>query len=112
MRDKKPFNVILGKKIRKLRKIAGLTQMDLAFELGYNSTGTISQIENGVSGMDNDQILRAAQFFGVDPLVLFTDHEYTDRQLELAIKFHTFLLDPDARHFDSIEALLESANKE
>ncbi|MFW0776304.1 MAG: helix-turn-helix domain-containing protein [Rickettsiales bacterium] len=111
MRHQKKFNMILGNKIKALRKMEGLTQIELGMELGYSSSGTISQIEKGISGMDNDQIVRAARFFGVDPLVLFTDHDYTDKQLRLAMKFHKFLLDPDAPHFESIEALLDQAVK-
>lgn len=42
---------IFGKKIKQLRRIRGTTQVELAKELGFTSTGTISQVKNGIRGL-------------------------------------------------------------
>jgi transcriptional regulator with XRE-family HTH domain len=75
---------IIGNKIRILRKNIGISQVKLGTELGYSSSGTISQIENGVRGLQLASIMKAAEFFGVHPAVLISPvliENYSDIKL-------------------------------
>jgi transcriptional regulator with XRE-family HTH domain len=60
----------LGRKIKYLRELNNITQMELAKALGYESTGTISQIENGERGMKAEKMVLAANFLGIPLEVL------------------------------------------
>lgn len=89
--SERPFREILGSNLRKLRKINKLTQVELGDRLGYKSKGTISQIEQGKRGMDNDQIYKAAETLGVPPSVLFSPTEWSQEELEMAVRFMIIL---------------------
>lgn len=69
---------IIGKKIRILRKAKKYTQNGLGEALGYTSTGTISQIENGARGLPLPSMMKLAKFLGVHPAVLLSPVETTD----------------------------------
>lgn len=66
----------LGKNIRKLRAIQGLTQKDLADELGL-TRGKIDTYERGVAAPPYHVILKIATHFGVtaDQLLTASDEE-------------------------------------
>lgn len=104
------FNEILGRKIKLLREIKGMDQMDLAYALGYNSSGMISLIERGVRGMSKKRIAAAAEVFGVHESILYDPHEYTERQLRVLINLTELMKRcPDNNHiFTTIETLLET----
>lgn len=106
---KRPFNIILGKKILALRELQGLNQLDLAFKLGYESTGTISLIETGQAGMKREKVYEAARLFNVPPWVLFDDREYTKEELELYSNFHRLMDSKDPEFYGAIKALLKQA---
>ena len=85
------FRHILGKKIRKLRTISGKTQVELGKELGFTSTGSISQIENGLKGLKVESIVKAAEVFGVHPIVLMTPYELGKEETEIVSKLFLLL---------------------
>lgn len=95
--------------MRDLRLARNMRQVDVAEALGYKSTGSLSLIENGERGMDNDKILAAARLFRVPATVLLNDKEYSAEDLALLIRF-TDLLDtpPEQRpsYFDGVKKLL------
>jgi transcriptional regulator with XRE-family HTH domain len=74
---------IMGKKIRILREMNSVKQVELAKKLGYKSTGTISLIENGIKGMKNVVVIKAAEFFRIDPSVLFSSSDMDKDELEI-----------------------------
>ena len=74
---------IMGKKIRILREMNGVTQVELAKILGYKSTGTISLIENGIKGMKHVVVIKAAEFFRIPPSVLFLPADMDKDELEI-----------------------------
>jgi transcriptional regulator with XRE-family HTH domain len=80
--DVKEFRMILGRKIRMLRKSKGITQMELAKELGFSSSGTISQVENGLKGLKVESIMKAAIALEVHPIVLMTPYEMKQDDIE------------------------------
>lgn len=49
------FHKKLGERLKMFREAKRISQIELAQACGYNSTGTISQIEMGISGMDIDR---------------------------------------------------------
>lgn len=78
------FRHILGKKIKKLRTKTGKTQVELATELGFTSTGAISQVENGLKGLKVESIVKAAEVLGVHPIVLITPYELGEEEIEIS----------------------------
>ena len=74
---------IMGKKIKILREMNDVTQVELAKVLGYASTGTISLIENGIKGMKNVVVIKAAEFFRIHPSVLLLPSEMGRDELEI-----------------------------
>jgi transcriptional regulator with XRE-family HTH domain len=74
---------IMGKKIKILRKMNSVSQVELAKILGYKSTGTISLIENGIKGMKNVVVIKVANFFRIDPSVLFSPSDMDQVELEI-----------------------------
>ena len=74
---------IMGKKIKILREMNDVTQVELAKILGYASTGTISLIENGIKGMKNVVVIKAAEFFRIHPSVLLLPSEMGREELEI-----------------------------
>ena len=74
---------IMGKKIRILREMNDVTQMELAKVLGYASTGTISLVENGIKGMKNVVVIKAAEFFRIPASVLFSPTDMEQDELEI-----------------------------
>lgn len=57
----------VGLKIKTLRRLAGLTQTELAKKLGYSSSGTISLIESEKRGMTLDKLFLASKILNVPP---------------------------------------------
>jgi transcriptional regulator with XRE-family HTH domain len=111
--DKKAIRVSIGKKIRTLREMKEMTQMQLATAIGMTSTGAISQIENGEKGIKLHAILRAADVLGVHPVVLLSVEDMDKDELSLMVDMMSFLKkkhrNPKALkpHFDAIKRLIE-----
>jgi transcriptional regulator with XRE-family HTH domain len=81
--DERRFRRALGQKIRVLRERRKMTQMDLAKELGFTSTGTISQVENGLKGLSVDSIMKAAKVLGVHPIVLISPSPFSKADIRI-----------------------------
>ena len=74
---------MLGKKIRQLRTLHGYKQVELAELLGYESTGTISQIENGERGMKAEKIMLVAELFNIPVQVSTTNTPISTQDLTI-----------------------------
>jgi len=74
----KELRKMIGNKIRLLREEKEYTQVKLGEALGYTSTGTISQIENGARGLPLPSMMRLAKILGVHPAVLISPVEAAD----------------------------------
>jgi transcriptional regulator with XRE-family HTH domain len=72
----------LGKKVRRLREQAGLSQSELAQQIGLSdqSKGFISEIESGKKIPRAEWVLRLALFFGVSTDYLLRDDMDDDDQ--------------------------------
>jgi transcriptional regulator with XRE-family HTH domain len=104
--DPKLFKVILGKKLRALRMRKKISQVQLAKELGFKSTGTISLVENGIKGLKVESILRAAKALDVHPIVLITPDEFSKDEIELVSLLFRFF-DKRRTQTDRIEPTIE-----
>lgn len=76
----------IGKKIKAFRKGRGLTQAQLARDLGYSHKSVITHIEKGESEMSYEKILLLLRTYAVDANELF-DVQHTDNLLEEHKKF-------------------------
>lgn len=104
------FKIILGKKLKLLRDMRDLNQSDVAAALNYNSSATISLIERGIKGMDNEQIYKAAKFFNVHPAYLFSPEEFSEEETETWINLMIVLKDPaKSEYAKSVQSLLKLA---
>ena len=111
--DEPTFAQILGRKIRALRKIRRMSQPDVAEALGYNSSGTISLIEAGKSGMSQEKIFDAAKLFGVHPMVLMSEKELSESDLEMYVSLQRLLdRESPSKHYETIRALLRLSEVE
>ncbi|HHY72248.1 MAG TPA: helix-turn-helix transcriptional regulator [Bacillus bacterium] len=66
---------LIGKNIKKYRNIKGFTQAFVSKELGYKSSSTICEIENGKKGVDADNVPRIAKILCVNIENLFDDED-------------------------------------
>lgn len=65
----------LGSRIRERREALGLSQADLALELGYNSRSSIAKIEAGINDLTQSKIIAFAEALNTSPDYLM---EWTD----------------------------------
>jgi transcriptional regulator with XRE-family HTH domain len=105
---------VIGKKIRILRELKEMTQVELGNAIGMSSSGAISQIENGEKGIKLHAIIRAADVLGVHPMVLLGTDDLEKDELVVMVSMLAFLKkkrrDPGALgpHFAVIKKLLDS----
>jgi len=90
---------ILGQKIKALRLLHGLTQEQLALELGYQGSSAISQVENGEIFMKQDVVYRAAKFFRIPAAALMIPEPLTEEDLK----------GKEGPHYKSVLALIDIA---
>jgi len=107
------FKIALGRKMWQLRKLSGMNQEQVAEALGYEGSGTISQIEKGKKGMKNEKIKEAAKLFKVNPHVLMSGRNYKNDELQMHIDLETVIQQRrKSEHFEAIKSLLRLAAKE
>lgn len=68
-------NLNVGSKIKFYRQQNGMTQKDLAAELGYADAPPICLIESGKRGMSKKQLLKCAELFHVHISTLLSQQE-------------------------------------
>ncbi len=80
------MSTTIGARIKSLREQGRLSQEDLAGQLGFKDRQTLSAIETGDRKVAADELLRAAQIFGVsidyftDPFMLAGEGRFSWRQ--------------------------------
>lgn len=84
----------LGVKIKVLRELNGFTQVELAEKLGYSSSATISQIENGERGMKQEKLSLAAKVLNVRIEFLASDQALSPEDIKLSYLFFKYLKMP------------------
>lgn len=105
------FKIIFGKRMKLLRRLKKWSQMDLAFRLGYSSSGTLSLIERGEREMDREKMLQVAEIFGVHPAVMLSPHEMDDEDLQMVIDLMSVIKKKyKSPHYRSIQRLLKDTS--
>jgi len=101
---------ILGQKIKALRLLHGLTQEQLALELGYQGSSAISQVENGEIFMKQDVVYRAAKFFRIPAAALMIPEPLTEEDLKALINLLALIKGgKEGPHYKSVLALIDIA---
>jgi transcriptional regulator with XRE-family HTH domain len=107
------YKQVLGRKMKFLRKFYNLTQEGVREGLGYESSGTVSQIERGEIGMSLENIYKAADLFHVHPAILVSPDDMTEEEIEMHINLMIVQKSPKAqKHLTAIKSLLELAAKD
>ena len=65
----------MGQKIKKYRKMRGLTQGELAKAADFKDRSSIAQIENGINDISRDRFIKIANALNVDVSVLLFDQD-------------------------------------
>ena len=65
----------MGQKIKKYRKMRGLTQGELAKAADFKDRSSIAQIENGINDISRDRFMKIANALNVDVSVLLFDQD-------------------------------------
>ena len=110
-KPKSDFKIVLGKKIRYLRKLNGMTQVQAMNALGYESTATLSLIERGKMGMTMDKIAVASKIFKVPWFVLASPEEMSDDEIEMYVNLKKVCDAPDHPHKSVLKESLRLAAK-
>lgn len=104
----KPYFVLLGRKLRKLRKGLGMNQGEVALQVRC-SQSTISNAENARQAISIPLVLELAKFFEVEPSWLFSMVEMADEEIDLFIKISRLRQkDRGSYVFQSINDLLDA----
>lgn len=103
MGDSNNIKKNFGRNIKKLRKAKGLTQEQLAEKLNLQLQ-TISFIENGRTFVSSEVIADFADYFGVEPYVLFMPSfkENTDKEANLKKDINSLLFNFNEKKLKSI----------
>lgn len=78
MNVKPGYQTTLGERIKELRQRAGLTQEELAKEIGYSTKTSISKIENDVLDINQSTIVALARALKTTPSVIMGWSEIND----------------------------------
>ena len=96
----------IGARIKYFRERRGLTQSQLATLIGYQQGSMISQIESGDKRPSNEKLDKLAEVLQVPTGLLTTALEFSEDDVELAIKL-TLMLRDHSRHYETVKALAE-----
>ena len=63
----------IGEKIKEIRELKGMTQLELAQKCGYKDRSTIAKIESGTNDIPRNKLLAIAKALDVTPGELLAD---------------------------------------
>lgn len=107
--DIKDYNKRIGSRIRLFREMRGMTQIELAKRLGYNSTGALSLIESGERGLNKVKLNQAASVLGTFQEVFTTETPLTQDQLIDMDKFLHIIKDKKHPQYLDLKKILSIA---
>jgi len=89
--------ILVGKRLKQAREKAGLTQVEVKEKLNYNSKGTISGHESGISMPRPEELYKLSVLYDVsiDWLMCRTNHpnlDYQENSMELTEKERQIIL--------------------
>ncbi len=85
---KKEIDTVVGKIVKEYRLKKSLTQDELAKELNITPK-YISRVENGISGLGDETLIKYINFFGITPNILYQElitNEDIKSQIEISNK--------------------------
>ena len=80
-------NAKMGKIIKRLREQAGMTQKELMDIAKFKSTGTISQAERGLCGMNKANVVKLAKIFKVHPSIFYVDEDFSEQDVDDLVEY-------------------------
>ena len=92
----------VGKNIKRIRELRGLTQTQLANLVGYTDRSTIAKLESGKNDMVTETVAIFAKALRVSPMVLFME----DSEFEELKEFLPYLAQADTTTRNNIRAIL------
>jgi transcriptional regulator with XRE-family HTH domain len=101
----------VGRIIGNIRKSLGMSQIELAKEVGYSHASTISQIESGQMNLYADDLVKIAKALGVSVatlLQLAVEREHLDKEKIVLLQRFTAYLKQDGPHLEAIKRLLDT----
>ena len=66
----------VGKRIRKVRILRGLSQDELAKRCGYKSRSAINKIETGINDIPISKIKIIAEILDVDKMIILNENKF------------------------------------
>jgi transcriptional regulator with XRE-family HTH domain len=105
------YRELLGRKIKVLRKEAGLRQEDLRHMLGYDSATMISLIESGKKGMSMEKLARAAEVFNVNEAFLLSRKPLNDEQIQMIINLNRVVEMPESPIYALVKNVLDGSRE-
>ncbi|AID44745.1 Phage LexA repressor [Candidatus Arthromitus sp. SFB-mouse-NL] len=66
----------VGKRIRKVRILRGLSQDELAKRCGYKSRSAINKIETGINDIPISKIKIIAEILDVDEMIILNENKF------------------------------------
>lgn len=72
----------IGKNIRNRRTELGMTQEDLAGQIGYKSKSTINKIELGINDIPQSRLISFARALKTTPKVLMASEDVIDAEIQ------------------------------
>lgn len=71
-RERDPYLVMLGSRIRYVLDLKGVTMTELASHLGYTSSSMISQLCNGDKSIPSEKLIKLADYLKIPPFILLS----------------------------------------
>ena len=96
-----------GSNVYKYRKLAGITQEELANRLGYKNKASIGKIENGNNEVPVSMALKIADALGCDVMNLLHESP-VDNELD---EFVTYLKKAEEWQLDAVRRILAMPEK-
>ena len=101
-----------GRRVRLFREREQLSQLELGSKVGYTSSGTISQIENGLFIVHPNKRVLLAKALRVHPVVLESERVLSNGDLESLAIFMDILQNPKSyEHSAEIKRLIKSSDR-
>ena len=102
----------VGERIKLLRKRDDMTQVELGKQLGYNSSGAVSQIERGDKGISREKLMHAAAIFNVPLAVFYIEDKLDEEELFMVVNFCEVMRNPESPYYNIMRDILKIASEE
>ncbi|AID45448.1 Phage LexA repressor [Candidatus Arthromitus sp. SFB-mouse-NL] len=68
----------IGKRIKKIRRLGGLSQYELAKMCGYKSRSTINKIETGINDVPIYKLKIITEMLNIDVTIILNENEFNN----------------------------------